>query len=372
MHRIAPFLMACAWACAPGLAFGQPSAYDQPYRPQFHFSPRQHWTNDPNGLVYFDGEYHLFYQYNPFGDVWGHMSWGHAVSRDLVHWQELPAALPEENGIMIFTGSTVVDQRNTSGFCAGGRPCMVAVYTGHTPPGPGHPALQTQNVAYSNDRGRTWTKYSGNPVLNLHLSDFRDPHVFWSDRARRWIMAVALPNEHKVLFYGSADLKTWQRLSPRPPIVADPVGEGNAYPSAAKRAGGLVPLLVRLRPDPHRIRRRGGSLDSRRSGRLLPVLGRGEYFQARALQVLGRSDLAAQSLEHAFHIQMDDGEWDWSADQRVALLGQPWGQRRGRLGTLPVHRRSRLAGPRLPAPPGWPGLARRNRRPVYPGAGGDN
>ena len=87
---------------------------------------RQNWTNDPNGLVYFDGEYHLFFQYNPFGDTWGHMSWGHAVSRDLVHWQELPVALPEENGVMIFTGSTVVDRHNTSGFCPNGKPCMVA------------------------------------------------------------------------------------------------------------------------------------------------------------------------------------------------------------------------------------------------------
>jgi len=110
MRRIAPILLACA------CAFGQPAAYNQPYRPQYHFSPRENWTNDPNGLVYFDGEYHLFYQYNPSGDVWGHMSWGHAVSRDLIHWEELAVALPEENGVMIFTGSTVVDTHNTSGF----------------------------------------------------------------------------------------------------------------------------------------------------------------------------------------------------------------------------------------------------------------
>src|SRR5580693_6480188 len=141
--------------------FGE-ATYDQPYRPQYHFSPREHWTNDPNGLVYFDGEYHLFFQYNPFGDVWGHMSWGHAVSRDLLHWQELPVALPEENGIMIFTGSTVVDRTNSSGFCSGGKPCLVAIYTGHTPPASGRAALQTQNIAYSNDRGRTWTKYRDN------------------------------------------------------------------------------------------------------------------------------------------------------------------------------------------------------------------
>ena len=135
-----------------------PSSYDQPYRPQVHFSPRENWTNDPNGLVYFEGEYHLFFQYNPLGDEWGHMSWGHAVSRDLLHWQQLPVAIPEGGGVMIFTGSTVVDERNTSGFCQNAKPCMVAIYTGHTPASGSRPALQTQNLAYSNDRGRTWTK----------------------------------------------------------------------------------------------------------------------------------------------------------------------------------------------------------------------
>lgn len=196
-----------------GFSQDAPNGYQQPYRPQFHFSPREHWTNDPNGLVYFDGEYHLFYQYNRFGDVWGHMSWGHAVSRDLLHWQELPVALPEENGIMIFTGSTVIDEHNTSGFCIDAKPCLVAVYTGHTPEGAGRPSLQTQNLAYSNDRGRTWTKYRANPVLNLNASDFRDPNVFWSNQVRRWVMAVALPNDHKILFYGSSNLKNWQKLS---------------------------------------------------------------------------------------------------------------------------------------------------------------
>ncbi len=187
--------------------------YDQPYRPQFHFSPQKNWTNDPNGLVYFDGEYHLFFQYNPLGDLWGHMSWGHAVSPDLVRWKELPVALPEEDGVMIFTGSTVVDEHNTSGFCAGGKPCLVAIYTGHTPEAKPKPTLQTQNLAYSNDRGRTWTKFTGNPVLNLNMTDFRDPNVFWSVEGRRWIMAVALPDEHKVRFYGSGDLKRWEQLS---------------------------------------------------------------------------------------------------------------------------------------------------------------
>src|SRR4051812_34925133 len=163
----------------------------QPYRPAFHFSPQKNWTNDPNGLVYFQGEYHLFFQYNPFGDEWGHMSWGHAVSADLLHWRELPVALPEQNGTMIFTGSTVVDQHNSSGFCTGGKPCLIAVYTGHTPAAGSRRALQTQNVAFSNDRGRTWTKYTENPVLNLNLADFRDPKIVWSERTGRWVMLVS-------------------------------------------------------------------------------------------------------------------------------------------------------------------------------------
>jgi fructan beta-fructosidase len=187
--------------------------YDQPYRPQYHFSPRQNWTNDPNGLVYFQGEYHLFFQYNPFGEQWGHMSWGHAVSHDLLHWHELPVALPEHDGIMIFTGSTVVDEQNSSGFCTGGIPCLVAIYTGHTPAAGSRHALQTQNVAYSNDRGRTWTKYGANPILNLNLADFRDPKVFWSKRTKRWIMLVSLPDDHKVRIYGSPNLKKWEQLS---------------------------------------------------------------------------------------------------------------------------------------------------------------
>jgi sucrose-6-phosphate hydrolase SacC (GH32 family) len=165
--------------------------------------------NDPNGLVHFDGEYHLFYQHNPFGEVWGHMSWGHAVSTDLVRWTHLPVALREEDGVMIFSGSAVVDRANTSGLCGpdGSRdPCLVAIYTGH-----GH-GRQTQNLAYSRDRGRTWTKYAGNPVLDISSKDFRDPKVFWHEPARRWVMLVSLAEDRKVRFYGSTDLKSWSPL----------------------------------------------------------------------------------------------------------------------------------------------------------------
>src|SRR2546423_10932752 len=144
------------FACSSILVFAFAAAqigYQQPYRPQVHFSPREHWTNDPNGLVYFHGEYHLFFQFNPFGDEWGHMSWGHAVSTDLLHWRELPVALAEKNGEMVFTGSVVVDASNTSGFCAGGKECLVAIYTGHRQSR--QETRQTQNIAYSLDDGRT-------------------------------------------------------------------------------------------------------------------------------------------------------------------------------------------------------------------------
>jgi len=185
----------------------QIETYNEPYRPQVHFSPERNWTNDPNGLVYYHGEYHLFFQYNPFGNIWGHMSWGHAVSRDLLHWQQLPVAIPEENGTMIFTGSVVIDHNDTSGLCKPARECLIAIYTGDSNTHEGH--RQTQNLAYSLDEGRTWSKYVDNPILDLHLEDFRDPDVRWDELHHRWIMAVSLPEEHKISFYHSQDLKHW-------------------------------------------------------------------------------------------------------------------------------------------------------------------
>lgn len=200
----------CLLVVLLGLASTQP-AYQERYRPQVHFSPREHWTNDPNGLVYFHGEYHLFFQYNPLGDQWGHMSWGHAVSRDLLHWRELPVAIPELGNEMVFTGSVVVDSRNASGFCTQGKECLVAIYTGHRT-GPGE-VRQTQNLAYSLDDGRTWTRYAENPVLDLQMDHFRDPSVFWDAQRRHWVMAVSLPRKHKIRFYSSPDLKHWAELS---------------------------------------------------------------------------------------------------------------------------------------------------------------
>ena len=183
--------------------------YQERYRPQFHFSPEENWMNDPNGMVYYGGEFHLFYQYNPFGDKWGHMSWGHATSSDLVNWQHLPLALAEENNIMIFSGSAVVDWNNSSGFGKDGKPPMIAIYTGHHTNKP----LQDQRIAFSNDRGRTWTKYAGNPVIDIGEKDFRDPKVFWHEQTRQWIMAVTWSIKRRVRFYGSPDLKQWTHLS---------------------------------------------------------------------------------------------------------------------------------------------------------------
>jgi fructan beta-fructosidase len=184
----------------------QAPGYNQPYRPQVHFTPQQNWINDPNGLVYHDGEYHLFYQYNPFGNEWGHMTWGHAVSTDLVRWQELPPAIAEENGIMAFSGSVVVDSLNSSGFGKDGKTPMIAIYTGH------EANRQSQHLAYSLDKGRTWTKYEKNPVLDLNppQKDFRDPYVFWHAPTQKWVMIVVLPHEQKALFELSTDLKSWE------------------------------------------------------------------------------------------------------------------------------------------------------------------
>ena len=204
------FVFAC------GSILAQSDLYKEKYRPRFHFSPAKNWTNDPNGLVYFEGAYHLFYQYNPYGNRWGHMSWAHSVSPDLVHWKHLPLAIPEKDSIMIFSGSAVVDKNNTTDFATkAGQIPMVAIYTAHIIPDSSNKEnyRQEQHIAYSVDKGRTWTKYAGNPVLDIHKKDFRDPKVFWYDKDKKWIMAVVLPHEHVVQFYSSESLKKWEHLS---------------------------------------------------------------------------------------------------------------------------------------------------------------
>src|SRR4051794_17733828 len=186
-------------------AFAQQPTYREQFRPQFHFTPAKNWMNDPNGMVYYDGEYHLFFQHNPFGNEWGHMSWGHAVSTDLVHWKELPVAIPEEGNEMIFSGSAVVDRLNTSGFGTVANPPMVAVYTSAVP------GDQYQSLAYSTDHGRTWTKHG--KVLDDPDPEFRDPKVFWYPAEQKWVMVAVKAVQHKVAIYESRNLKDWTHLS---------------------------------------------------------------------------------------------------------------------------------------------------------------
>ncbi|MBB3221258.1 glycoside hydrolase family 32 protein [Pseudoduganella umbonata] len=186
-----------------------PAAAQPSFRPGYHFTPSRNWINDPNGLVCFDGEYHLFYQYNPDGDVWGNIGWGHAVSTDLLHWEELPVALHADEDTLVFSGSVVVDAANTGGFAAPGETALVALFTAARRSG----GLQNQHLAYSVDRGRTWTRYRANPVLDLGLAEFRDPKVQWYAPGGYWLMAVALPERHQVSFHASDDLKAWRHLS---------------------------------------------------------------------------------------------------------------------------------------------------------------
>ncbi|MGW0710542.1 GH32 C-terminal domain-containing protein [Streptomyces sp. NPDC002643] len=212
MRLVAAVATVCALAAAPlapRAVAADTLSYAEVYRPQFHFTPEKNWMNDPNGLVYYEGEYHLFYQYNPNGDSWGDMSWGHAVSRDLVHWEELPLALSHDDEEMVFSGGAVVDWGNTTGFGTQENPPMVAVYTSAYKNG----GEQAQSLAYSTDRGRTWTKYQGNPVIDIDSRDFRDPKVQWYAPTNSWLMTVSLSAEHKVRFYSSKNLKDWELLS---------------------------------------------------------------------------------------------------------------------------------------------------------------
>jgi fructan beta-fructosidase len=198
------FLCAALVFLAPPSDQRDPALYHETYRPQFHFTPARNWMNDPNGLVYYSGEYHLFFQHNPSGRQWGNMTWGHAVSRDLVHWRQLPNAIQPDRLGTIFSGSAVVDAANTAGFKSGKESPLVCIYTSAGKP-------FTQSIAYSNDRGRSWTKYAKNPVLNHIAGDNRDPKVFWHKPTKKWVMALYLDGNRYALF-GSPNLKVWTKL----------------------------------------------------------------------------------------------------------------------------------------------------------------
>jgi len=188
--------------------------YHEQYRPQLHFSPAAHWMNDPNGMVYYNGIYHLFFQYYPDGITWGPMHWGHAESSNMIDWKQLPIALYPDSLGYIFSGSAVVDYHNTSGFGKNGKIPLVAIFTNHDPKGEraGKNNFQNESLAFSLDNGNTWTKYSGNPVLkNPGIRDFRDPKVMWYAAEHKWIMTLA--TQDHITFFSSPDLKNWTKES---------------------------------------------------------------------------------------------------------------------------------------------------------------
>ena len=210
---ILPFFMTCLNAQSQV----QPDANltnENLYRPRFHFTPAKGWMNDPNGMVFLNGQYHLFFQHYPDGTVWGPMHWGHATSSDLVQWNEQPIALYPDSIGMIFSGSAVLDKNNTSGLGRGGIVPLVAIYTQHNMPGEkaGRTDFQNQSIAYSLDEGKTWTKYAGNPVLKTpNLKDFRDPKVIWHEPTQKWIMSLAVADH--VELYSSPNLINWRKES---------------------------------------------------------------------------------------------------------------------------------------------------------------
>ena len=184
-------------------------------RPVLHYTANSTWLNDPNGLVFYQGVYHLFYQNNPFDNVWGNMSWGHATSEDLLHWNEHPVAIACDDREDVFSGSIVVDEGNTTGFGTPENPALVAIYTSAFKEGSGLEGTQAQSLAFSTDAGMTWQKYAGNPVLNRGSAHFRDPKVFRYEDASAsfWVMVAVEAQHQQVVLYRSADLKEWEYLS---------------------------------------------------------------------------------------------------------------------------------------------------------------
>lgn len=187
---------------------------EEKYRPNFHFTPQNNWMNDPNGMFYLDGVFHLYFQHHPASNVWGPMHWGHATSEDLINWEEQPIALFPDHLGTIFSGSAVFDAQNTSGLGTKETPPVVAIYTNHDAVAAkkGSTFFQTQSIAYSLDKGYSWIKYENNPVIeNPGIRDFRDPKVFWMESEKKWIMTLAAGQETQ--FFASADLKKWSYLS---------------------------------------------------------------------------------------------------------------------------------------------------------------
>jgi len=190
------------------------SSEEELYRPNFHFTPQKGWMNDPNGMFYYEGYYHLYFQHYPDDNVWGPMHWGHAISTDLVNWKEMPIALYPDSLGYIFSGSAIVDLNNTSGFGSADNPPIIAMFTYHDAKAEkeGKEFYQTQGLAYSLNQGLTWTKYANNPVIdNPGIRDFRDPKLLWDEKHKQWLMVLAAGD--KAMFYSSENLKKWKLLS---------------------------------------------------------------------------------------------------------------------------------------------------------------
>lgn len=188
---------------APEQPGEEANSRNEQYRPQIHYTPAKNWINDPNGMIYLDGTYHLYYQYNPQGNGWGNLSWGHATSTDMLHWEEQPVALQPDALGMIFSGSAVCDKDNTAGF---GANAIVALYTSAS-------AAQQQSIAYSHDGGKTFTTYEGNPVIKNNDDNLRDPKVFWHEESKKWIMSLAKGWARGMEIWSSPDLKRWTKES---------------------------------------------------------------------------------------------------------------------------------------------------------------
>jgi sucrose-6-phosphate hydrolase SacC (GH32 family) len=311
---------------------GADCLYQEKHRPQFHFSSRRGWNNDPNGLVYYQGTYHLFYQHNPYGWNWGNMHWGHAVSTDLVHWTELPDALyPDDSGTM-FSGSAVVDWHNTAGFQQGSEKAVVVFYTaagGESPASEGRPF--TQAIAYSTDGGQTFAKYAGNPVIPHLEGANRDPKVIWHGPTGRWVMALYLGERdeaHYHALFASSDLRSWTKL--REVALAD--------------GGGECPDLFELPVDGDPEKRKW--VFSQASGHYLIGSFDGETFAPEVGPLRWQGDGSAAYAAQTFSdIPAQDGRRIQIAWLTQKLPGMPFNQ----MMTFPVELTLRTTGegPRL-------------------------
>jgi len=311
---------------------GADCLYQEKHRPQFHFSSRRGWNNDPNGLVYYEGTYHLFYQHNPYGWDWGNMHWGHAVSTDLVHWTELPEALhPDEMGTM-FSGSAVVDWSNTAGFQQGSEKPIILVYTaagGENPASEGRPF--TQCIACSTDAGQTFTKYAGNPVIPHLEGGNRDPKVIWHAPTGRWVMALYLDERdeaHYHALFASSDLRSWTKLSE----------------VALAAGGGECPDLFELPVDGDETNRKW--VFSQASGHYLIGSFDGETFTPEVGPLHWQGDASAAYAAQTFSdIPAEDGRRIQIAWLQQELPGMPFNQ----MMTFPVELTLRTTedGPRL-------------------------